>query len=107
MNESYKNYMKKTTKIASYFSNEQANKIIRKEKDKVYKMLGNKLLNIMKEYKEISAETILYNLFQIMSRLEEQQNARTNSQEYINSLSENAKKEYARLVNYSSEGMEM
>ena len=33
MNESYKNYMKKTTKIASYFSNEQANKIIRKEKD--------------------------------------------------------------------------
>ena len=107
MNKSYKNYMEKTKEIASYFSNEQADKIIKAETDKVYRMLGNKLLNTMKEYKEISAETILYSLFQIMSRLEDQQNAKTNSQEYINSLSENAKKEYARLVNYSSEEMEM
>lgn len=107
MKASYNEYMEKTNEIADYFSDEQKYKIISVETDKVYKMLGNKLLNLMKEYKEISAETIIYNLFQIMSRLEDQQDARTNSQEYINSLSENAKKEYARLVNYSSEEMEM
>lgn len=107
MKASYTKYMEKTNEIADYFSDDHKEKIINSETDKVYKMLGNKLLNLMKEYKEVSAETILYNLFQIMSRLEDQQETRMNSQEYINSLSENAKKEYARLVNYSSEEMEM
>lgn len=106
MKSSYNNYMKKTKEIADYFSNEKRDKIISAETNKMYKMLGNKLLNLMKEYKEISTETIVFNLFKTISKLENQQEARTNSQEYINSLSDNAKKEYARLVNYSSEEME-
>lgn len=107
LNESVENYIEKTQQIANYFTGVYKDNILSSETDKIYKMLGNKLLKLMKEYKEISAETILYNLYSIMSRLEDQQAARESSKEYINSLSENAKKEYARIVNYSSEELEM
>jgi len=77
------------------------------EQDKVYNMLGNNLLHLMKEYREVSAEMILFSLYGVMSRLEEQANARADSKEYMNSLSANAKKEWARRLSYSSEEMEM
>lgn len=107
MKASYNNYMKKVDEIADYFSDDEARKIREMEQDKVYNMLGNGLINLMKEYKEVSAEMILFSLYGVMSRLEEQENARANSQEYINSLSTNAKKEWARRMGYSSEEMEM
>ena len=107
MQKSFNNFLKKTSEIADYFSDYQKEKIISSETNRIYNSLGNKLLNLMKGYKEISVESIIYNLFDILSRFEEQQYARVQSQEYINSLSNNAKKEYARLVNYSSEDLEM
>ena len=97
MKKSYDNYFKKVEEIASYFSEEQAEKIVNSETDKLYNMLGNQLIKMMKEYKEIYA---------IMSRLEEQENSRANSQDYINSLSTNAKKEWARRMSYGSEDLE-
>ena len=66
-------------------------------------MLGNKLLKMMKEYKEITAETLLFNLYDVVSRLEEQENIRANSQEYIKSLSTNAKNEWIRKMSYGSD----
>lgn len=106
MKKSYDNYFKKVEEIADYFSEEQAEKIINSETDKLYNMLGNQLIKMMKEYKEISAEMLLFNLYAIMSRLEEQENSRANSQDYINSLSTNAKKEWARKMSYGSEDLE-
>ena len=106
MKKSYDNYCKQVEEIADYFSEEQAEKIIRSETDKLYNMLGNQLIKMMKEYKEISAEMLLFNLYAIMSRLEEQENSRANSQDYINSLSTNAKKEWARKMSYGSEDLE-
>lgn len=106
MKESYDNYFKKVEKIASYFSEEQAEKIVNSETDKLNNMLGNQLIKMMKEYKEITAEMLLFNLYAIMSRLEEQENSRANSQDYINSLSTNAKKEWARRMSYGSEDLE-
>ena len=41
-----------------------------------------------------------------MSRLEEQENIRANSTDYINSLSTNAKKEWARRMSYGGEEIE-
>ena len=38
-----------------------------------------------------------------MSRLESQEQARANSEEYINSLSDNARKEWARRMSYGGE----
>ena len=49
---------------------------------------------------------LFFNLYAIMSRLEEQENSRANSQDYINSLSTNAKKEWARRMSYGSEDLE-
>ena len=106
MKKSYDNYFKKVEEIADYFSEEQEEKIIRSETDKLYNMLGNQLIKMMKEYKEITAEMLLFNLYAIMSRLEEQENSRANSQDYINSLSTNAKKEWARRMSYGSEDLE-
>lgn len=106
MKKSYDNYFEKVEEIADYFSEEQAEKIISSETDKLYNMLGNQLIKMMKEYKEISAEMLLFNLYAIMSRLEEQENSRANSQDYINSLSTNAKKEWARKMSYGSEDLE-
>lgn len=106
MKKSYDNYFKKVEEIADYFSEEQAEKIISSETDKLYNMLGNQLIKMMKEYKEISGEMLLFNLYAIMSRLEEQENSRANSQDYINSLSTNAKKEWARKMSYGSEDLE-
>ena len=106
MKKSYDNYFKKVEEISSYFSEEQAEKIVNSETDKLYNMLGNQLIKMMKEYKEITAEMLLFNLYAIMSRLEEQENSRANSQDYINSLSTNAKKEWARRMSYGSEDLE-
>lgn len=106
MKKSYDNYFEKVEEIADYFSEEQAEKIISSETDKLYNMLGNQLIKMMKEYKEISAEMLLFDLYAIMSRLEEQENSRANSQDYINSLSTNAKKEWARKMSYGSEDLE-
>ena len=106
MKKSYDNYFKKVEEIARYFSEEQAEKIVNSETDKLYNMLGNQLIKMMKEYKEITAEMLLFNLYAIMSRLEEQENSRANSQDYINSLSTNAKKEWARRMSYGSEDLE-
>jgi len=106
MKKSYDNYFKKVEEIADYFSEEQEEKIISSETDKLYNMLGNQLIKMMKEYKEITAEMLLFNLYAIMSRLEEQENSRANSQDYINSLSTNAKKEWARRMSYGSEDLE-
>ena len=106
MKKRYDNYFKKVEEIASYFSEEQAEKIVNSETDKLYNMLGNQLIKMMKEYKEITAEMLLFNLYAIMSRLEEQENSRANSQDYINSLSTNAKKEWARRMSYGSEDLE-
>jgi len=103
MKKSYDNYFNKVNEIADYFSKEQADKIINTEKDKLYNMLGNKLLNMMKEYKEITAEMLLFNLYEVISKLEEQETAMANSQDYINSLSTNAKKEWARKMSYGGD----
>ncbi len=92
--------------IADYFSEEQAQKIIKSEQYKLYNMLGNKLIKMMKEYKEITAEMLLFDLYAVISRLEEQENARANSQEYINSLSINARKEWARRMSYGGSDLE-
>jgi len=107
MKKSYDNYFKKVDEIANYFSEEQAEKIIKTEKNKIYNMLGNTLIKLMKEYKEITAETILFKLYEIMSKLEEQESSRASSEEFINSLSTNAKKEWARKMSYGSEEFEM
>lgn len=103
---SYDNYFVKVEEIADYFSEEQAQKIIKSEQDKLYNMLGNKLIKMMKEYKEITAEMLLFDLYAVISRLEEQENARVNSQEYINSLSINARKEWARRMSYGGSDLE-
>lgn len=104
--KSYDNYFVKVEEIADYFSEEQAQKIIKSEQDKLYNMLGNKLIKMMKEYKEITAEMLLFDLYAVISRLEEQENARANSQEYINSLSINARKEWARRMSYGGSDLE-
>lgn len=103
MKNSYQNYLNKVNEIGNYFSDEQCEKIIKAETDKMYNLLGNKLIQLMKEYTEIKAETIIFNLFEIMSRLESQEQARANSEEYINSLSDNARKEWARRMSYGGE----
>ena len=77
--------MDKVNEIGNYFSDEQCKKIIKTETEKMYNLLGNKLIQLMKEYREIKAETIIFNLFEIMSRLENQEEARVNSENYINS----------------------
>lgn len=107
MKKSYDNYFKQVVKIAEYFSEEQAEKILKSERTKLYTMLGNKLIKMMKEYKEITAEMLLFNLYQIMSRLEEQENTMASSEDYINSLSTNAKKEWARKMSYGSDEIEL
>ena len=103
MKKSYNNYFQKVSEIADYFSDEQVDKIINAEKEKLYNMLGNKLIRMMKEYKEITAEMLLFNLYEVMSRLEEQENIIANSEGYINSLSTNVKKEWARRMSYGSD----
>lgn len=103
MKNSYQNYLDKVNEIGNYFSDEQCEKIIKSEIDKMYNLLGNKLIQLMREYTEIKAETIIFNLFEIMSRLESQEQARANSEEYINSLSDNARKEWARRMSYGGE----
>ena len=103
MNKSYQNYMNKVDEIGNYFSKEQCEKIIKTETDKLYNLLGNKLIQLMKEYKEIKVETIIFNLFDILSRLENQEEARASSEDYINSLSDNARKEWARRMSYGGE----
>lgn len=103
MNKSYQNYMNKVNEIGNYFSDEQCEKIIKTETDKLYNLLGNKLIQLMKEYREIKVETIIFNLFDILSRLENQEEARASSEEYINSLSDNARKEWARRMSYGGE----
>ena len=95
--------MDKVNEIGSYFSDEQCKKIITTETEKMYNLLGNKLIQLMKEYTEVKAETIIFNLFEIMSRLENQEEARANSESYINSLSDNARKEWARRMSYGGE----
>ena len=45
----------------------------------------------MSDYKEITAEMLLFKLYEVMSRLEEQESIRANSDDFINSLSTNAK----------------
>lgn len=107
MKKSYNNYFEKVNEIADYFSEEQAEKIIKSEKDKLYNMLGNSVIKLMKEYKEITAEMMLFKLYEVMSKLEEQENMRANSNDYINSLSTNAKKEWARRMSYGSDELEM
>lgn len=103
MKNSYQNYLEKVNEMGNYFSDEQCEKIIKSEIDKMYNLLGNKLIQLMREYTEIKAETIIFNLFEIMSRLESQEQARANSEEYINSLSDNARKEWARRMSYGGE----
>lgn len=103
MNKSYQNYMNKVNEIGNYFSDEQCEKIIKAETDKLYNLLGNKLIQLMKEYREIKVETIIFNLFDILSRLENQEEARASSEDYINSLSDNARKEWARRMSYGGE----
>ena len=93
--------------IANYFSDEQADKIINSEKEKLYNMLGNSAIKLMKEYKEITAEMLLFNLYEVMSKLEEQEDMRANSNDFINSLSTNARKEWARRMSYGSDELEM
>jgi len=107
MKKSYNNYLEKVNEIADYFSEEQAEKIIKSEKDKLYNMLGNSVIKLMKEYKEITAEMMLFKLYEVMSKLEEQENMRANSNDYINLLSTNAKKEWARRMSYGSDELEM
>ena len=107
MKKSYNNYFEKVNEIANYFSEEQAEKIIKSEKEKLYNMLGNNLIKLMKEYKEITAEMLLFKLYEVMSKLEEQENTRANSNDFINSLSTNAKKEWARKMSYSSDELEL
>ena len=107
MKKSYNNYLEKVNEIADYFSEEQAEKIIKSEKDKLYNMLGNSVIKLMKEYKEITAEMMLFKLYEVISKLEEQENMRANSNDYINSLSTNAKKEWARRMSYGSDELEM
>ena len=107
MKKSYNNYFEKVNEIADYFSEEQAEKIIKSEKDKLYNMLGNSVIKLMKEYKEITAEMMLFKLYEVISKLEEQENMRANSNDYINSLSTNAKKEWARRMSYGSDELEM
>ena len=107
MERSYNNYFEKVNEIANYFSEEQAEKIIKSEKEKLYNMLGNNLIKLMKEYKEITAEMLLFKLYEVMSKLEEQENMRANSNDFINSLSTNAKKEWARKMSYSSDELEL
>lgn len=107
MKKSYNNYFEKVNEIANYFSEEQAEKIIKSEKDKLYNMLGNNIIKLMKEYKEITAEVLLFKLYEVMSKLEEQESMRANSDEFINSLSTNAKKEWARKMSYDSDELEM
>ena len=93
MKKSYDNYFKKVDEIADYFSKDQADKIIKTEKAKLYNMLGNQVIKLMKEYKQVTAEMLLFKLYEVMSRLEEQENARASSEDFINSLSTNARKE--------------
>ena len=106
MKKSYDNYFKKVDEIADYFSEDQANKIIKTEKAKLYNMLGNQVIKLMKEYKQITAEMLLFKLYEVMSRLEEQENARASSEDFINSLSTNARKEWARRMSYGSDELE-
>ena len=107
MKKSYDNYFEKVNEIANYFSDEQADKIIKSEKEKLYNMLGNSVIKLMKEYKEITAEMLLFNLYEVMSKLEEQEDVRANSNDFINSLSTNARKEWARRMSYGSDEIEM
>lgn len=107
MKKSYYNYFEKVNEIANYFSDEQADKIIKSEKEKLYNMLGNSVIKLMKEYKEITAEMLLFNLYEVMSKLEEQEDVRANSNDFINSLSTNARKEWARRMSYGSDELEM
>lgn len=106
MKKSYDNYFKKVDEIADYFSEEQADKIIKTEKVKLYNMLGNQVIKLMKEYKKVTAEMLLFKLYEVMSRLEEQENARASSEDFINSLSTNARKEWARRMSYGSDELE-
>lgn len=106
MKKSYDNYFKKVDEIADYFSEDQANKIIKTEKAKLYNMLGNQVIKLMKEYKQVTAEMLLFKLYEVMSRLEEQENARASSEDFINSLSTNARKEWARRMSYGSDELE-
>ena len=106
MKKSYDNYFKKVDEIADYFSKDQADKIIKTEKAKLYNMLGNQVIKLMKEYKQVTAEMLLFKLYEVMSRLEEQENARASSEDFINSLSTNARKEWARRMSYSSDELE-
>ena len=106
MKKSYDNYFKKVDEIADYFSKDQADKIIKTEKVKLYNMLGNQVIKLMKEYKQITAEMLLFKLYEVMSRLEEQENARASSEDFINSLSTNARKEWARRMSYGSDELE-
>lgn len=106
MKKSYDNYFKKVDEIADYFSKDQADKIIKTEKSKLYNMLGNQVIKLMKEYKQITAEMLLFKLYEVMSRLEEQENARASSEDFINSLSTNARKEWARRMSYGSDELE-
>ena len=107
MKKSYNNYFEKVNEMANYFSEEQAEKIIKSEKEKLYNMLGNNAIKLMKEYKEITAEMLLFKLYEVMSKLEEQEDMRANSNDFINSLSTNAKKEWARRMSYGSDELEM
>lgn len=107
MKKSYDNYFEKVSEIANYFSDEQVQKIINSEKEKLYNMLGNSAIKLMKEYKEITAEMLLFNLYEVMSKLEEQEDVRANSNDFINSLSTNARKEWARRMSYGSDELEM
>ena len=107
MKRSYNTYFEKVNEIANYFLEEQAEKIIKSEKEKLYNMLGNNLIKLIKEYKEITAEMLLFKLYEVMSKLEEQENMRANSNDFINSLSTNAKKEWARKMSYSSDELEL
>ena len=106
MKKSYDNYFKKVDEIADYFSKDQADKIIKTEKAKIYNMLGNQVIKLMKEYKQVTAEMLLFKLYEVMSRLEEQENARASSEDFINSLSTNARKEWARRMSYGSDELE-
>ena len=106
MKKSYDNYFKKVDEIADYFSKDQADKIIKTEKAKLYNMLGNQVIKLMKEYKQVTAEMLLFKLYEVMSRLEEQENARASSEDFIKSLSTNARKEWARRMSYGSDELE-
>ena len=103
MKQSYENYFKKVNEIAKFFSKEHSLKIINVEKEKLYNVLGNKLIKMMKEYKEITAEMLLFNLYEVISKLEEQEGSRLDSQDYLNSLSTNAKKEWLRKMSYGGD----